>query len=338
MRRFTVCLAAGWMLLSGCSPAAGPTVVAPLDLPEIGSQFSVLHNGRIEGQVLWQGPQPKLPDYRAPLSPRAESGIPLGRQHFANARTPRIWQGEFLANAVVLLRGIDPRRSKPWDKPVVRVEMKDQRLLIQQGNAVCPYGFVQRGRAVEMVSRDAEFHSLQARGAAFFTIPFADPNVIRERTLTRRGVVELGSGSGSFWMAGFLFVDDHPYATCTDPAGRFVFEDVPDGTYQLVAWIPNWHEVERELDGDTWAVASIAYRPPIMVQQTVQVVAGECCRVSMTLTADHCERGGTIRLGPDGKPESGSDPWAKWNALVPLDPASFRDPKIQTASETNSPY
>jgi hypothetical protein len=192
--------------------------------------------------------------------------------------------GQSLTNAVVMLRGVDPERSRPWDQPPVRVEIKEHRMCIQQGDVVSPYGFVQRGQSVEMVSRDTAFHSIQARGAGFFTIPFADADVVRKRTLARSGVVELGSASGSFWMASYLFVDDHPYYARTADRGTFALSQVPSGTYQLVAWLPDWHEVSRELDGDTWEVASIQYRSPLVIEQTVQVRPGKTSEVNLTFT------------------------------------------------------
>ena len=45
----------------------------------------------------------------------------------------------------------------------------------------------------------------------------------------------------------------------------------------------------------------VQYRPPLTVQQTIVVTAGKRCPVTLTFTADHCERGGTVRMGLDGK-------------------------------------
>jgi hypothetical protein len=286
VRRFVASLTLGLTLLVGCSsPTEPPPSPAPETAP-IGSRFKPDDCGRIVGTVFWKGPRPRVPDYTAPLSPRAESGRPPGQRVFPNPGAPQIQDGRFLTNAVVLLRGVDPERSRPWDQPPVRVEIKDHRMLIHQGEVVSAYGFVRRGQSVELVSRDSDFHSIQARGTGFFTIPFADPDVVRQRRLTRQGVVELASASGSFWMAGHLFVDDHPYYARTENRGQFTLNDVPSGTYQLAAWLPDWREVERELDGDTWEVASIQYRPPLTVEQTIQVVAGKTCAVDLTFTAE----------------------------------------------------
>ena len=204
MRRFAASLTVGWTLLLGCAPnpVSDGSPSPPAESAPIGARFNPAFCGRVQGRVLWHGAQPRVPDYLAPLSPRAESGFPLGRHRFPNPRAPRICQHQYLANVVVLLRGIDPARSRPWDKPPVRVELKDQRLFITQGDVVSPYGFVQRGQAIELVSHDAEFHSIQARGAAFFTIPFADREVVRQRTLRPAGRCRAGQCLGLFLDGG----------------------------------------------------------------------------------------------------------------------------------------
>src|SRR5205823_11713041 len=109
---------------------------------------------------------------------------------------------------------------------------------------------------VEVVSHQDFFHSVQFRGAAFLTLPLADANVVHRRRLDRSGVVELTSASGCFWMAGWLFVADHPYFARTDAQGRFTLSQVPAGEYQLLIWLPEWRETGREIDADTWEVAS----------------------------------------------------------------------------------
>src|SRR5262249_7479941 len=133
-------------------------------------------------------------------------------------------QTRAVRGAVVFLRGIDPRRARPWDLPAVRVVQQGQRFHVRQGADDGAVGFVRRGAAVEMMSADGVFHSLHAGGAAFFTLTFPDPDRPRTRRLDQPGVVELTSAAGYFWMRGYLFVDDHPYYVRTDTDGRFRLE------------------------------------------------------------------------------------------------------------------
>ena len=67
-----------------------------------------------------------------------------------------------------------------------------------------------------------------------------DPDRPLTRQLTESGIVELSSGSGYYWLRGYLLVSDHPYATVCGPNGAFRFGQVPDGEYELACWVPNW--------------------------------------------------------------------------------------------------
>ncbi len=273
------CLLLAGSLALGCShPVSQAT--PPTPEPEIGGRFNANTCGTITGRVVWDGPIPSVPPFRAPYVPRPESGIALGRHTWPNHRVPVVGKDRTLSSAVVFLKEVEPNRSRPWDHEPVIVEIEKHQLLVRQGQQRSLVGFVQRGRAIDMVSRDPFFHSILARGAAFFSMPFPDANVVRSRRLDRQGIVELTSGCGAFWMTGFLFVDDHPYYSRT-PGGQFTLAQVPAGTYQLVCWHPDWRELSRELDGDTWEVASIECRPALTIEQTVTVEAGKTSPVDL---------------------------------------------------------
>src|ERR1700722_8514274 len=117
--------------------------------------------------------------------------------------------------------------------------MKGQQFHVQQGASDRRSGFVRPGEPVNLVSRDALFHSVQARGAGFFTCPLPGPDRVRTRRVDAPGVVELSSGCGYFWMRAYLLVTPHPYAAHTDARGCFVLARVPAGDYEIVAWHPD---------------------------------------------------------------------------------------------------
>src|SRR5262249_40869073 len=147
----------------------------------------------------------------------------------------------------------------------VVVEQRLQRFLVRQGQIDGHIGFVRRGDAVAMVSRDTFFYSLHADGAAFFTLAFPDPEKPLTRRLTEKGLVELTSGAGSFWMRAYLFVDDHPYYARTDGQGRFTLEQVPPGNYELVCWLPSWRVERQERDPETGQVSRVFFRRPVEI-------------------------------------------------------------------------
>jgi hypothetical protein len=264
------------IVAAGCGDArlqpadspTGPREDAALD-------FDPLTAGTITGQVTWTGDVPAV----APLTGwvnvlvEGSGGDKVVR---ANPHAPDVDpQTNGVRQAVVLLRGVDPRRAKPWDQPPVRVEQRDYRLHIRQGAVDSPHGFVRRGDPVEMVSTQSVFHSLHAGGAEFFTLAFPDPHQPRVRRLDKQGHVELTSAAGYFWMRAYLFVDEHPYYTRTDAEGRFALTQVPPGRYELVCWLPNWHLAHQERNADSGLVTRLRFHPPVELVQPVTLGKGE---------------------------------------------------------------
>jgi hypothetical protein len=271
--------------LAGCGgPGSGPAE-PPAPPAECGTEFDPSSAGALSGRVTWAGGRPSVAPYRTPLRPLSGDN-PGPWRALPNPNAPAVDPATGgVGGAVVSLRGLDPRRGRPWDLPGVRVEARGYALHVLQGGADRKVGFVRRGTGVGMVSRDAGFHSLQARGADFFARALPDPNEARTRVLGRRGVVELSSGAGYFWMRAYLFVDDHPYYAATDRRGRFTLPGVPPGEYEVVCWLPDWHEAERELDGETALLCRVSFRPPHEWVKRVRVAARQKRDVSFTPSA-----------------------------------------------------
>jgi hypothetical protein len=137
---------------------------------------------------------------------------------------------------------------------------------------------------VTFVSVGPIFHSVQARDAAFFSLPFPANAQPVHRILDKCGVVDLSSGAGHFWMRAHLFVADHPYFTTTDDKGQFILDRVPPGDYEAVCWHPNWHEAEHELDADTGLVCRLTYKAPAEVRWHVHLAPRASQEVVFTLS------------------------------------------------------
>jgi hypothetical protein len=250
-RRRTAVLFA--LVLAGCDapPAQTPAAHTPgssIHAALTGPSFS------ISGRVLWDGPPPSVPPVNA-LRPRFGGGIiALTRPH---PNLPRIdAEAHGLAGAVVTLRGVDPSNAKPWPHPPVTIELHDERPLVRQGDAPPDnVGFVRCGDVVTMVSRQNQFHVLRARGAAFWSLTFPEPDRPRTRRLEAEGRVDLTSAAGYYWMYAYLFVSDHPYWTRTAADGRWEMRDVPAGEYDVVVWLPSWRVAKVERDPESGAVS-----------------------------------------------------------------------------------
>jgi hypothetical protein len=259
-------------MAGGCGEDfAQPEISRESPQPSPVSHFDPTTAGIIHGRVIWQGDIPVVP----PLLVRAN---PIGgealakRQIQPNPNAPILHSPDRgVSNAVVFLRGVDAATARPWSLTPVRVEQRGLRFHILQGDLDSPYGFIRRGDAIEMVSRDPYFHALHVSGASFFTLMFPDPDRPLTRPLKENGVVELTSAAGYYWMRAYLFVDDHPYYARTDKEGRFSLEQVPPGQYEVVCWIPNWQEARHERDPETGLITRLFFQAPVTLVQKVEL-------------------------------------------------------------------
>ena len=282
VRLFSIACAAA--LFAGCaeSPPSPPLSVAAQT--PLGSRFDAAKSGGIAGEVVWVGAIPTIPAFRSVPEPFSDQPPPA--QDYANPNAPVIDPASnAVASAVVFLRTVDPERSRAWDLEPARVELRDQRVEVFQGTHRGRVGFVRVGDAVEIVSRDRLFHSIQGRGASFFARSMPTPDEIRTRRLSTPGVVELQSGAGYFWMRGYLLVAEHPYHAHADARGRFLLKDVPAGEYDLVAWHPDWRVTRSIRNPDSARVQQVMYREPIQASRRVVVEAGKTTETRLELSA-----------------------------------------------------
>ena len=84
-------------------------------------------------------------------------------------------------------------------------------------------------------------------------------------------------------MRGYLLVAAHPYYTPVDERGRFTLKDVPAGTYELVAWHPNWRVTGQTRNPDSARVQQVTYRSPLEGTMLVTVEAGKATMAKVEL-------------------------------------------------------
>lgn len=286
IKRFIDFVLAGIIcLLVGCAKPIPP--VSSQQEPTdnlLASKFNPDISGTITGQVIWAGVVPEVPSLQSWLRGRSGS---IDRLIRPNPNAPRIDpQTRGVDKAVVFLRSVPVERSKPWHHQPVHVEQNDYGLRVRQGDVVSPYGFVRRGAEIEAVSHQLVFHVLRARGAAFFGLTFPQAEVPRRRRLNKNGVVELSSGAGYYWMRAYLFVDDHPYYTQTDPQGRFTLTEVPPGTYEIVCWLPNWLKDHHERDSDWAHITRLTFRQPLVISRQITLTGTGPARADFSIAQE----------------------------------------------------
>ena len=238
-----------------------PTPARSAEPSPVATRFDPATTGRITGRVTWVGDRPTAPQFIYG-SPNPDGNFTV--RMMPNPNAPAIDdRTRGLAGAVVFLRGLDPTLAKPWDLPPARIELHDRGIRIVQGTSTGRTGFVRCGGSVEMRSAEPVFHILRARGAAFFSLTFPLPDQPLTRTFEKAGRVELSSGAGYYWAAADLFVVEHPYYALTDAEGRFVFEQVPPGAHEVVAWHPNWNVAKQERDPESGMTFRQTYGKPL---------------------------------------------------------------------------
>jgi hypothetical protein len=260
------------MVATGCEddrlPAAGELHPSG---PDANSSFDASTCGTIRGQVVWDGPTPVIPPFEIPAYPMAGEAF-ARKQTRPNPHAPQLHvRSAGIGNAVVLLRGVDPQRAKPWSHSPVVVEQRAAQFHLFQDGQDATVAFVRPSGQVAMVSRDRLFYGLHAGGAAYFTLMFPEPNQPLERTLTRPGVVELASAAGCYWMRAYLFVEDQPYCTRTDTEGRFELSGVPAGHYEVVCWLPSWMKARHERDPESGLIARWYFQRPCEQRQSIKL-------------------------------------------------------------------
>jgi hypothetical protein len=272
VRRHFVASVVPLLVALGCGePPPKPVSSPKIENIAAGSRFQAGSAGTIHGQVAWVGNMPAVPPFEGWGPPLADNA-PCEHYLQPNPNAPAINPAtRGVANAVVFLRGVDPAAGKVWNLDPVRLEQRGRQCHVLQGTTDSHYGFVQRGDAVQMVSRDPAFHSLHAGGAAFFTLAFPDPDQARTRVLDRTGIVEMTSAAGYYWMRAYLFVDEHPYYTRTDAQGRFHLDQVPPGAYDLVCWLPNWTKARHEREPESGLVIRYFFNRPAELTQPVHL-------------------------------------------------------------------
>jgi hypothetical protein len=240
-----------------------------------------LPDGRVHGRVVWEGERPVVP----PVAGLIDSPTGPAWGETPNPFAPRIADDGGMADVVVWLSPLDATKLKPWPHPPLVVEHADGKLRSVQAGVPERVGFVKVGDEVELRTRGSDIRLLRARGAAFFTLAFPEPDRPRKRRLDTPGVVEFTSTTGDFWNVVDVIVCEHPYYAATDSAGRFELANVPPGEYQLSARVRRWEVTGRDRDPETGKLVRLKFDPPQVVVRKVNVPAIGTVEVEVTVRA-----------------------------------------------------
>ena len=134
-----------------------------------------------------------------------------------------------LKNVLVWLKDVK------YDGPV----KAETAVLDQQGCVYTPHVMaVMKNQNVLIKNSDATLHNIHSMAKENEQFNFAMPKVVKEKK-TSFGKVEEPfyiKCDVHPWMKSYTQVFDHPYYAVTDKTGKFSIANVPDGTYEIVAW------------------------------------------------------------------------------------------------------
>lgn len=252
----------------------------------IGSAYEAVEvesGGTITGKVTLDGPAPAPKGFNLVTFPDPEY---CGR--ISNGNGWRLLHdftvdssGGF-KDVVVMLEGV--AAGKPFDLSVPRVEAKDCQFQ--------PFVTVVRdGHAVEVVNMDPVMHDIQAYETSLklgarvlFNSPLPmNPHHKRgdlhanHRHIPGKSMLEpvhlskdrrifvMQCGFHAF-MESWAMAVTSPYYAVTDSKGTFTIDNIPPGTYKLVAWHPQTGPMEERMvviDRNSRSVADLSLHAPV---------------------------------------------------------------------------
>jgi hypothetical protein len=230
-------------------------VILPAGVATAYEVIEVQHGGTLEGTVTLTGGVPEPKGFNLITFPD-----PAYCGRISNGRGWRLLydfmvdpQGG-LKDAIVLLEGVEA--GKPFEISVPLIEARD--CMFQPFMTV-----VRNGHAVEVINMDPVMHdiqgyetSLEAGARVLFNTPLVmnhqhrrgDIHAMHNHAPGRSlvGPIYLNKGRRTFYMqCGFhaymeswAMAVNNPYYALTDANGRFLIDNIPPGSYQMVVWHP----------------------------------------------------------------------------------------------------
>lgn len=233
---------------AGCTVDDAVVPPAPDTSPST-NPVNALAYGVVRGVVRWEG---EIPPAQGPHLPRVDQ------------------MNKGVADAIILLRDLGRPQFLRWPHGPVRIEVRDEQILIVQDGHSSSIGLVRAGDEIEVVNLDTRFHAVRGRGAAMFAIPLPEANRSARRRLVQPGVITLSSAANHPAMSAYLIVVEDGLAARSNARGEFTLPGVPAGTHSVTCWLPSWKVQRKERDPASGLVARLHFEPPL--ERTLRVV------------------------------------------------------------------
>jgi hypothetical protein len=133
-------------------------------------------------------------------------------------------------DAVVYLKNMT--KGKAWEKPANNPE------LVNKGCEFVPrVQALPVGTSLVTLNEDPVMHNIHSflSKSTLFNVALPIKGQKAEKPLKTEGMVRFECDAHG-WMRGYVYVADNPYYAVTAGNGTFSLQDVPPGSYTLVAW------------------------------------------------------------------------------------------------------
>ena len=187
--------------------------------------LSAVFAGEVSGTVKFIGKGPKA----KPIRMDADPVCAASHQTAAKAESFIMDKDGNLANVLVYLKGVKYSGESP-STPLV---------LDQAGCIYSPHVIgVQTGQPVKILNSDATMHNIHALPKVNREFNKGMPKSLKEIStiFDKAEDVFVIKCDVHPWMKNYTQVFDHPYFAVTSTDGKFSIPNVPDGTYEIVAW------------------------------------------------------------------------------------------------------
>lgn len=256
------------VMVWGLRTAGAPKPLYPISpKPEPpNSQSTVVGGYTIGGVVKWQGDKPVVPPMRRPMSayyPSPDSMTP-------NPLTPQISETGGVSDVFLLLEG-KGTELVPWNRSSIRIEWENYDCKLLGSRVSNRFAIAMAGDELDCISKSNQMHSVQARGADFFTLPLAVVDQPVKRELRQPGLVNICSGSWYYWAQARILVSTHGAVALTDRQGKFELKHVPEGVYELKAIKPNWNVTKLQGDPEFPVPVRAKFAPNVVLRKTIRV-------------------------------------------------------------------
>ena len=181
--------------------------------------------GTLSGRVNFDGNPPKKKTIKMDADPVCGSSHkdPVYKQDFI------INKEGYLKNVIVYLKDVKYAGKAP----------ETQAVLDQNGCAYSPHvQGVMVGQDLLIKNSDATLHNIHGLPKLNPEFNFAMPKVVKEKAIKfvkAELTIKIKCDVHS-WMKAYVSVFDHPYFTVTNDSGYYQIDNIPPGTYEVIAW------------------------------------------------------------------------------------------------------